>query len=148
MLEAIRWAPAQFLVHIMLHFLWCKCATGLVQAAAGGLHEGMASLQPVCGTTLADSVSLNVQTGHGSRRLHIPQWVTEEDLADDILTVLTAQLLEVTPGSQIRLEQVAHDVSAAVFDQHALRQQKAQSMEGQKVRCTWNVAAFAPLEHY
>ena len=90
----------------------------------------------MCGTTLADSVSLNVQTDSGSRRLHIPHSVTEEDSADDILTILTAQLLEVSPFSQSSLERVAHDVSAAVFDQHALRQQKVQSMTGQKVRCT------------
>ena len=121
----------------MLHGLWCECAAALVQATAGEVHEGMPSLQPVCGTILADSVSLNVQTGHGSRRLHIPQCGTQEDLADDVLTVLTAQLLKVTHPSQISLEQVAHDVSAAVFAQHALRQQKVQSMTRQKVRCTW-----------
>ncbi len=115
-----------------------------VQAAAGGVHEGMASLHPMCGATSADSVSLNVQTDYGSRRLHIPQCVAEEDLADDILTVLTAQLLKVTPVSQISLEQVAHIVSAAVFDQHALRQQRVQSLTGQKVRCT---GSRLPLLH-
>ena len=105
----------------------------------------MALMQPVRSSTLADSVSLNLQTGYGSRRLHIPQWVTEEDGADDILTVLTAQLLEVMAPSQTSLEQVAHDVSAAVFDQHTRRQQKEQNIKGQKVRCTRNVTAFAPL---
>lgn len=104
----------------------------------------MASLHPMCGAISADSVSLNMQTDYGSRRLHIPQCVAEEDLADDNLTVLTAQLLKVTPVSQISLEQVAHIVSAAVFDQHALRQQRVQSLTGQKVRCT---GSRLPLLH-